>query len=122
LIDNPVARPPFGIPASWAWTRLGRVSDLIQRGKSPVYSSDGGPPVVSQKCVRWEGLDLRFARSIQADSLRTYEPYRFLQVQDLLWNSTGTGTIGRVSRVEDPPDNRLFTVEGVEPVGASVAG
>ena len=104
IVDEPVVDPAFPVPARWAWTRLGRVSDHVQRGKSPKYSVSG-PPVVSQKCVRWEGLDLTPARSIEPGSLASYEPHRFLRDQDLLWNSTGTGTIGRVARVERPPAN-----------------
>jgi type I restriction enzyme S subunit len=52
-------------------------------------------------------LDLGPARSIKADSLGAYELSRFLRDQDLLWNSTGTGTIGRVSRVQNPPANLI---------------
>lgn len=103
LIAQPVPAAPFEIPPGWAWTRLGRVSNHIQRGKSPTYSTSGGPLVVSQKCVRWEGLDLARARAITAESLATYDASRFLRDQDLLWNSTGTGTIGRVCRVQSPP-------------------
>jgi type I restriction enzyme, S subunit len=103
IVDEPVADPPFQIPTHWTWTRLGRISDQIQRGKSPTYALNGGPLVISQKCVRWEGLDLALARSITPESLNSYEPHRFLRDQDLLWNSTGTGTIGRVARVQDPP-------------------
>ncbi len=103
IIDEPLENPPFQVPARWIWTRLGRICDQIQRGKSPIYALNGGPLVVSQKCVRWEGLDLTLARSITPDSLNSYEPHRFLRNQDLLWNSTGTGTIGRVARVLDPP-------------------
>jgi type I restriction enzyme S subunit len=105
IVDEPVSEPPFPVPKHWIWTRLGRVSDYIQRGKSPLYSANGGSPVISQKCVRWEGLDLSAARSIEVNSLNSYESYRFLRDQDLVWNSTGTGTIGRVARVKDPPAN-----------------
>jgi type I restriction enzyme S subunit len=86
---------PFSVPDGWRWVRLGTVCSYIQRGKSPAYSDRSDFPVVSQKCVRWYGLDLCQARFIQPDSIRSYEPVRFLRPGDVLWNSTGTGTIGR---------------------------
>ena len=94
----------FCIPSSWCWTRLGKVTSYIQRGKSPKYASADGSLVVSQKCVQWHGLDLDKARKITYQSLVTYEDIRFLREGDLLWNSTGTGTIGRIIRLIDPPE------------------
>ena len=94
----------FCIPSSWCWTRLEEVTSYIQRGKSPKYASADGSPVVSQKCVQWHGLDLDKARKITYQSLVTYEDIRFLREGDLLWNSTGTGTIGRIIRLIDPPE------------------
>lgn len=94
----------FDIPATWVWTRLGVVSAYVQRGKSPKYAASDGSQVVSQKCVQWRGLDLTVAKRITIESLADYESVRFLRDGDLLWNSTGTGTIGRVIRVESPPE------------------
>ncbi len=94
----------FCIPSSWHWTRLGEITSYIQRGKSPKYASENGSLVVSQKCVQWRGLDLNVARKITRDSLTTYEDIRFLRKGDLLWNSTGTGTIGRIIRLIEPPE------------------
>ena len=93
----------FVIPEGWCWTRLGNIVTYMQRGKSPKYATDTGLSVISQKCVRWNGLDLSVAKEIEAASLEDYEAYRFLRDEDLLWNSTGTGTIGRVVRVVRPP-------------------
>ncbi|MBY2983654.1 restriction endonuclease subunit S [Rhizobium leguminosarum] len=97
-----VQESDFDIPTSWQWTRLGIVTSYIQRGKSPKYTSDGSF-VVSQRCVQWSGLDLSVAKQITMESLAQYEGVRFLRDNDLLWNSTGTGTIGRVVRLIDPP-------------------
>ena len=54
-------------------------------------------PVISQKCIRWSGLDLKPAKYITEDSLKNYEEVRFLCENDILWNSTGTGTVGRAA-------------------------
>jgi type I restriction enzyme S subunit len=45
------------------------------------------------------------AKKITLNSLDDYEPVRFLREGDLLWNSTGTGTIGRVIRLIQAPKN-----------------
>ena len=93
----------FDIPPTWRWTRLGIVTSYIQRGKSPKYAASDGSLVVSQKCVQWRGLDLAVAKQVTLKSSAEYEDIRFLRDGDLLWNSTGTGTIGRVIRLVNPP-------------------
>jgi type I restriction enzyme, S subunit len=95
---------PFSIPSTWCWTRLGEITSYLQRGRSPRYAETDGVPVISQKCVQWRGLDLTVAKRITQESLIDYEPIRFLRDGDLLWNSTGTGTIGRVIRLSSPPE------------------
>jgi type I restriction enzyme S subunit len=102
--DKPLAsigedEQPFELPVGWEWVRLGDICTYIQRGKSPVYTENSEHRVVSQKCVRWYGLDLTPARFLAPESLTKYETIRFLQAGDLLWNSTGTGTIGRACLV-----------------------
>lgn len=94
----------FEVPPTWRWTRLGTVTSYIQRGKSPKYAVSDGSLVVSQKCVQWSGLDLTVAKQVTLKSLGDYEDIRFLRDGDLLWNSTGTGTIGRIIRLVDPPE------------------
>jgi len=98
----PIEDAYFDLPRSWTWTRLRKVTSYIQRGKSPKYAVNDGLPVVSQKCVQWSGLDLTVAKQITLESLVDYERIRFLREGDLLWNSTGTGTIGRIIKVVDP--------------------
>lgn len=90
---------PYALPQEWEWVRLGAITSYIQRGKGPSYVDFSTHRVISQKCVRWYGLDLEPARYIDPESLEKYESLRFLQGGDLLWNSTGTGTIGRACLV-----------------------
>ncbi len=103
LLACEVGRVDFKLPANWRWTRLADVTSYIQRGKSPRYTTTDGALVVSQKCVQWPGLDLAVAKQITLESLADYEDIRFLRDGDLLWNSTGTGTIGRIIQVIAPP-------------------
>jgi type I restriction enzyme S subunit len=85
----------YDLPKSWKWSRFSEICSYIQRGKSPDYVEKSNFPVISQKCVQWEGLKIENARFINPSSIEKYDEERFLRTGDILWNSTGTGTVGR---------------------------
>ncbi|WP_353981534.1 restriction endonuclease subunit S [Salinicola endophyticus] len=93
---------PFGLPEGWAWARMEAVSEYIQRGKGPKYAESGKVRVISQKCVQWSGLNLSTTRFVDDNSLNGYQDERYIRKNDILWNSTGTGTVGRAIVVKEP--------------------
>lgn len=105
-LHSPIGSEPFAVPSHWRWARLGQLALYIQRGKSPTYSDSGQTYVVSQKCVQWSGFNLEQARNIADESLTDYGKERLLCNGDLLWNSTGTGTAGRIAIYQQLHDER----------------
>ena len=107
-IKKPKKLPPiadgevsFETPNGWVWHRLHEICEYIQRGKGPKYADQGQVQVVSQKCIQWSGFDLAKSRKVEDSSLDKYQGERFLKSNDLLWNSTGTGTAGRINRIDN---------------------
>jgi type I restriction enzyme S subunit len=86
----------FKAPNHWQWCRLNELCIYIQRGKSPKYTETSSIPIISQKCVQWDGFKIDRARFLDTKVIDKYGPERFVRDGDLLWNSTGHGTLGRL--------------------------
>ena len=86
------------IPEGWGREALGNITSLIRRGISPSYVDLGGTSVLNQKCIREQKVLFTEARRHAA--LIEADDDRLLQHLDVLINSTGVGTLGRVAFVK----------------------
>lgn len=87
--------PQEKLPECWTVREFGDLVEYVQRGKSPRYAERSSLPVINQKCVRWWGVDTDHVKYVHDDQIPSWDEFRYLKPSDLLWNSTGTGTIGR---------------------------
>lgn len=83
------------IPEGWEVKPLGGITDYINRGLSPRYDDNATGLVINQKCIRNGCLSLEPARR-QSKPVPKEKTVRF---GDVLINSTGVGTLGRVAQV-----------------------
>lgn len=86
------------VPERWRSSRLSNISSVLRRGISPKYTEVGGVRVINQKCIRHHEVDFTLCRRNDPSAKKV--DGRFLEVGDLLINSTGTGTLGRVAMIE----------------------
>ena len=92
---------PFDIPESWCWCRLGEICNEIKRGKSPKYADKSNFLAFAQKCnVKTGGIDLGLALYLDENSITRYSETDNLAQGDIVINSTGGGTMGRVGLYE----------------------
>ena len=89
---------PFDVPDIWEWTRLENCCiKEIRRGKAPRYVDKSGVLVFAQKCnTKHNGIDIGLSLSLDETTLGRYSNDEYMQDGDVVINSTGTGTLGRV--------------------------
>ncbi|WP_295488400.1 restriction endonuclease subunit S [uncultured Pseudomonas sp.] len=89
------------LPSGWTLAKIGEITEYVQRGKGPKYSEKNEFPVINQKSIRWHGIEEEHLKYVQEKLWVTYSKDRFIRPGDILWNSTGTGTIGRACLLND---------------------
>lgn len=83
------------LPEGWSRETVRSLASFVSRGITPQYDEAASGLVINQKCIRGGRLTLTAARR-QSKEVKTD---RQLQVGDVLINSTGAGTLGRVAQV-----------------------
>lgn len=83
------------IPQEWEIRQLVSLTKYLSRGISPLYHEEGESRVINQKCIRNKRFDLELSRR-QCKKIPFEKQVSF---GDILINSTGVGTLGRVAQV-----------------------
>lgn len=79
------------------------------KGVTPKYVTKSSIIVLNQKCVRNNRIDYSFAQFI--DDTKEYSQNKFLKKGDILINSTGQGTAGRVALIDNIPNGFKLIVD-----------
>ena len=89
---------PYDIPEGWAWCELQQCCvKEIKRGRSPKYAEKGRVLSFAQKCNQKNGgINIRPALWIDDATIGRYNEDEYMRDGDIIINSTGTGTLGRV--------------------------
>jgi type I restriction enzyme S subunit len=93
------------VPRGWRVGTLGSVCSYLSRGISPKYLEVGGVLVLNQKCIRDFSVDCSKGR--RHDPAQRKTEGREVEVGDVLVNSTGVGTLGRVAQVLELPERTI---------------
>lgn len=88
----------LSLPNGWEIRILGDVCEIITRGISPIYTEFNELCVLNQKCIRDHQINYNLVR-FHDDKAKSVKAERLIQAGDVLVNSTGTGTLGRVAPV-----------------------
>lgn len=111
------------VPKGWDHGTVSNLSGYISRGISPKYDDGASCRVINQKCIRAQAVSLEPARRqskpVPAD--------KFVLEGDVLINSTGVGTLGRVAQVlnglnETTVDSHVTIARAASGIDASFFG
>lgn len=91
------------------WRSVKEIVSYFGKGVTPKYVNNSSIIVINQKCIRNNRIDYSFAQFI--DDNREYSKDKYLKVGDILVNSTGQGTAGRVAMVELIPEGKRLVVD-----------
>jgi type I restriction enzyme S subunit len=90
-----------GVPEGWEKATVGHVSSFISRGITPKYDDEANGTVINQKCIR----DGRVTMDLARRQSKEVPLNKLVSYGDVLVNSTGQGTLGRVAQLLDTIEN-----------------
>jgi len=84
-----------GVPEGWETRMIGELTVVVNRGITPEYDDEGEFTVINQKCIRNGELNIELARQQK----KVFKDEKQVKFGDILINSTGTGTLGRIAQL-----------------------
>jgi type I restriction enzyme S subunit len=84
----------------WDQKSLVELCSMIKRGISPKYSDVDGVEVINQRCIRDYSVTFENSRLHDVE-LKNIPGDRYLSSYDIVVNSTGVGTLGRVAQLNE---------------------
>lgn len=78
------------------------------RGKSPKYEDNTNAIILNQKCNRLNSIDLQYAKTVSEAWLNSIDDNFKTMGNDVIVNSTGEGTIGRATCIDDDHTGLLY--------------
>ncbi len=110
---------------NWKRYKLGEITNYINRGVTPSYSEDG-VIVINQKCIRDGKVSYEQSRFTNPEKKKITKE-KYLHSFDILINSTGQGTLGRVGQVKEitqptTVDSHVTIVRAIPSVNAQYLG
>lgn len=86
---------------------LKELTTLVSRGITPRYDDTGGYMVLNQRCIRDSQVNTALSRTMKS---LPKNREKVLRQHDVLINSTGQGTLGRIARwISTAPDTSVDT-------------
>lgn len=84
------------IPWDWEVKELEQICNYVGRGKSPKYDEKSKYKVINQACIYWDGIKDINMKNVTKEFYESLSEEKKVTKGDILINSTGTGTLGRV--------------------------
>ena len=81
---------------NWKLFEIKEISNIITRGKTPKYALSSNIFVINQACIYWDKIKYENMKFHIED-----ENLLFLKNKDVLINSTGAGTLGRMNIIQN---------------------
>lgn len=100
FVDSELGLIPYG----WDVKPLESLCSIVSRGFSPKYNESSDNLVLGQRCVRNNLIDISLARRHDPKILGDRE----LRKWDILINSTGMGSLGRVAQIYFSPNKLTY--------------